>query len=330
MKATLDIVPRVTVHPDSINLYSEVIWSPRNPYSRKTEHLLKSNKHYGGKVSDQTRRKVAKGINYLLFIANSYSLPASSHGKQYNFKIAFITLTLPSKQVHSDNEIKEKCLNQFLIELSSVYKVSHYVWRAEKQANGNIHFHLLVNKFIPWSQVRDRWNRITNKLGYVDRYRDEMRRFHSSGFNVRQDLLRNWEYKKQVKAYQVGKAQDWASPNSTDIHALHRINKVSAYLAKYCTKDEEENVVNGRIWGCSTSLSNIKGGSTVADNEIKDEINKLLVDKSIRVYRGDYFTVCYISVHDLLQRNCEHLYNLFSTFMLEHFKYHCPPYMAFN
>ena len=30
----------------------------------------------------------------------------------------------------------------------------YYFWRAEKQANGNIHFHLLVDRFIPMDLLR--------------------------------------------------------------------------------------------------------------------------------------------------------------------------------
>ena len=33
------------------------------------------------------------------------------------YKIGFVTLTLPSEQRHTDNEIKKYCLNQLLIEL---------------------------------------------------------------------------------------------------------------------------------------------------------------------------------------------------------------------
>ena len=66
------------------------------------------------------------------------------------YKLTFITLTLPSKQIHSDNEIKSKCLNQFLIELKKNHSVSRYIWKAEKQENNNIHFHIIADKFIKW------------------------------------------------------------------------------------------------------------------------------------------------------------------------------------
>lgn len=323
MKPDLTIVPYVSVHPDRINIYSRAEWSPYKPKKPKFEHLVKSDSKHHGKVSVHARRKISKAIEYLLYMAAPKNLPDTKHGRHYNFKVAFVTLTLPSKQMHSDNEIKEKCLNQLIVEFRQRYKVVNYIWRAERQKNGNLHFHLLVDKFIPWSELRDRWNRIINKLGYVDAYRNEMRRFHSGGFKVRADLLKQWEYKKQIKAYQSGKANDWNSPNSTDIHSLYRINKVKEYLCKYVTKDEKEAEIIGRMWGCNFELSNIPGASDVLDSFFNSELSQLKTILKDKVYQGEYFTVINLSVNQLLEFKCENLYRLFCCFMFDHFNYSC-------
>jgi hypothetical protein len=314
-------MPMVSVHPDRINLYSEVHWSPYRPVKPKHEHLLSSDKKTHGKVSDQARRKVSKAVEYLLFMANDKYLPDTAHGKAYKFKIAFITLTLPSNQVHDDNEIKSICLNQFLIELRKKWQVRNYIWRAEKQKNGNLHFHILVDRFVPWSELRDSWNRITNKLGYVDRYRNQMRAFHSEGFAVRKDLLKNWDYKQQIKAYKKGKANDWNSPNSTDIHSLYRIQNVKKYIVKYCTKSEENAEVNGRIWSCNEELSEIRGGKAVAVLPIKEEISKLASIFPDKVYCSDYFSVVMVDVQTLYDLRCMNLYQLFADYMNQAFNF---------
>ena len=237
--------------------------------------------------------------------------------------MAFVTLTLPSQQVHSDNTIKDQCLNQLLVELRKRYHVSNYVWRAEKQKNGNLHFHLLVDKFIPWSEFRDRWNRIVNKLGYVDRYRDEMRRFHSEGFKARENLLSHWDYKAQVKAYQTGKANDWNSPNSTDIHAVHKVRDIKSYVSKYATKDEKFGEVSGRMWGCSEALSKIKGGQIEVDSQIFDELTKIVDRSTTRVYQGDHFSVVYVSIQDVYNIGCMALFKTFTAYMVNKFNFEC-------
>lgn len=319
-KPSFDIIPCATINPSCINVFNKIQWTPYKPARPKVEHLIKSDKKHHGIVSHQAKRKVGKAVDYLLYMSNDKVLPNSAHGKNYNFKIAFITLTLPSKQVHPDNFIKDNCLNQFLIELRKRYGVRNYIWRAEKQSNRNIHFHILVDKFIPWSEMRDRWNRIINKLGYVERYRDEMRKFHAEGFKVRNDLLKHWDYQKQIKAYQKGKINDWASPNSTDIHSVYKVSNVKAYVCKYCTKNDDNAEVQGRIWGCNFELSNIKGAELILDNELKSELNNLINDFKPRVYEGNYFTVIHVSVKQLASNRYRNLYLAFSYYLSDTFK----------
>lgn len=318
-KPSFDIIPMLSIHPSQINMYSKVEWSPYRPKRPKYEHLLKSDKKSHGKVSQQARRKVGKAVDYLLYMANDKILPDTAHGKNYNFKLAFITLTLPSKQIHSDEEIKEACLNQFLIEIRKRYKVRNYIWRAERQVNNNIHFHILVDRFIPWSELRDRWNRIINKLGYVERYRNEMKKFHKEGFKVRNDLLKHWDYQQQIKAYQKGKINDWASPNSTDIHALYRINNVKKYICKYCTKDESNKEINGRIWGCNYELSELKGATIIMDNNIKSELHQLIETLKPHIYTSDYFSIIYLSVNQLKESRYSNLYQYFQNYITQTF-----------
>lgn len=247
----LTIIPTLSIHPGRICQFSETVWDPNKPV-RKNQfedeasqeivygHLLKSRRTAGGNVSAIARRKMSKAIEYLLFLSNPKSATSQLTGRLFNFRIAFITLTLPSKQKHSDNEIKQKLLNSFLIELKLHYRVKNYVWRAEKQLNGNIHFHIIVDKFVPWSELRDRWNRIVNKLGYVDNYRNEMKKYHKNGFKVREQLLKRWSYKSQINAYKVGKLNDWNSPNSTDVHSIKKIRNIQNYVTKYLTKNEDQ------------------------------------------------------------------------------------------
>ena len=321
------IVPMVAIHPNRINIYSEVNWDGVKPRRNPSKYLLGVSNAHKGKVSKVAKRKIGKAIEYLLFLAGDKRLPDTPHGKFFKFKLSFITLTLPSVQIHSDNEIKEKCLNHFLIEARKKWNVRNYIWRAEKQKNGNLHFHILTDRFIPWSEMRDCWNRIVNKLDYVNRYRDEMRKFHEGGFKVRAHLLKNWEYKAQIKAYKKGKANDWNSPNSTDIHAVYKIRDIKAYISKYCTKDEQNEGLIGRLWGCNQELSSIPGAQLVRDSQVDSALTALFDKYNPDVYNGEYFTTCFISF-DMLQDPCSAaLFNAFASFLNNHFSYNLQKYI---
>ena len=252
MQNTLTLIPTISIHPGQINLYNEVQWHPHKPSRERTnqnnevithgaEHLLNSKRSAQGNVSSIAKRKMTKAVNYMLFVTNDKTVTNQYTGKNFKFKIAFATLTLPAKQIHSDNEIKAKCLNQILIELKKYHHVKNYIWRAEKQKNGNIHFHILVDKFIPHQELRDRWNRIVNKLGYVETYRNEMQSWHRDGFRVRKNLLRTWPLRKQKAAYERGARTHWNSPNSTDIHSVQKVRDLKSYITKYVTKNEVRN-----------------------------------------------------------------------------------------
>jgi hypothetical protein len=341
MKATLTLLPYVSIYPSKITVTQEAHWEPSKPgkYQEleedettkvKYEHLLSSKRKANGKLSDIAVRKMSKAIDYLLFVAAPKKVKERISGKIINFKVAFITLTLSSRQIHTDKEIRESLLNQFLIEVKKKYNVKNYVWRAEKQKNGNIHFHLLFDKFIHYSELRDMWNRIQNKLGYVDRYRDEMKDWHKEGFRLRQELTGKWEADKQYQAWLKAKKSDYNNPNSTDIHSLYRIKNVKKYITKYMSKDDidlsqlseaerEKLTVEGRLWGCNFELSNIKGAKLPVDNEISEMLCELNEDPKVHKIHDTYYSVFLIDANKLSVRGFDRLFDALKQYCSKQF-----------
>lgn len=342
-RSQLVLIPTITIHPNQISYYKQVVWDPCKPQKneqnpdnsqeyRKHEHLLKSNRSANGQVSSIAKRKIVKAIDYLLLFASDKVVRSVATGRQFSFKIAFITLTLPSKQIHGDNEIKRKCLNSFLIELQKYEGVKNYIWRAEKQKNGSIHFHIIIDKFVHWNQVRNRWNRIVNKLGYVDRYRDNMKMFYKDGFKVRNELLQNWSETNQRKAYNRNLATGFNNPNSTDIHSIQKIHNIKNYFIKYMTKNpgdkaaqnQDENemeVQKGRIWGSSSNLQNIKGLQLVLDNELETELDAIIDQTNCEIYESTYFSVFYLSFPSLRLSGRENLFKAFTKYLVDEFDF---------
>jgi hypothetical protein len=137
----------------------------------------------------------------------------------------FLTLTLSDKQVHTDIELRRKMVQPFIQQLERKFDVWHYFYVSEKQSNGNLHIHLLIDSYIPWQKVRAEWNEIQKRFGYLDSYFAK----HSHH-----------------------------NPNSTDIHKIQAVKNLSAYVIKYCTTDKKDIPLNGRLWGCSDALRNLK------------------------------------------------------------------------
>lgn len=232
--------------------------------------------------------------------------------------------------------------------------MNKYVVRSERQANGNIHFHVVTNSFIPHQALRDTWNNIINKLGYVDDYRANMLQWHKTGFKVRTDLLNYWPVKSQIKAYKKGLANDWSSPNTSDIHSLRFIKNVSRYICKYMSKNERQNKIKipgknplhtkryydenitvtlgaknfiksniqcGRLWTCSYNLSNLSGGRDVIDSSIGAEIEKIINNKKARLYKKDYCEILFFDLDLLKELKCTVLLTLLNNFLIDRFNY---------
>ena len=264
----IQFLPYVGIRPSSLSLYSRPETKiHRSEKQRYTELNLVHTDHQG-LISFKAEKRIRNAIDWLLEITPNKKFYAPKYKKYYDFKINFITLTLASKQIHSDQVIKSQLLNHFLIECKKKWGVCNFLWRAESQRNGNIHFHVCTDRFIPWLELRNNWNRIQNKLGYVDRFHVKHRH---------------------------------RSPNSTDVHSIKKIKNIAAYLSKYCTKNSDNRSIEGKLWGLSTQLSRIKANVQMIFSGLADEIDKIAdaFPKHVKVF--DYATVIYCRSQDWLK-----------------------------
>lgn len=225
----------------------------------------------------------------MLFLASDKKVYEKSVGRKVKFKLSFTTLTLPAWQSHSDKEIVSKCMNQLLVELRKYHNVKRYVWKAERQKNDNIHFHLITDSYLPWWELRNRWNRIVGKLGYVDRF-----------------------YEKHGHR----------NCNSTDIHSLAKVSNVKAYVVKYVCKGEYEGVskLECKLWGCSHELLNLKGYEMQIDSQTDTELREVIKQINPFTIKDQYFSVYCASIMQVKYVS-NNIFLGFINFLCEHFDY---------
>ena len=342
----------LNIHPDKINVYYQTNCPrrhvPLDPYIDQSDQnsiteqptQFKDNYHQG-RISIIAKRKISRSLSYLIHMAKPKPIHKPYHGRNFTFKVNFITLTLSSKQVHSDQEIKAELLNQFIIEMRKRWNVKDYVWRAEKQENGNIHFHIATGNFIPWNELRNVWNRIQQKLGYVTRYRENRLEWHKHGFNYDPRHEKKWPYEKQLKAYKTGEQTGWDNPNSVDIHSLQHVGNIKAYFIKYMAKNEEftdeqkkmfeslpvaeqrkireERFVTGRLWACSSNLVDLPGGHIDICSSVQDELHRVFLNDNRSVYNSSYFHVYTVDLATLQRLDCSLLIACFEDFIRRKF-----------
>lgn len=154
--------------------------------------------------SAATRKKIYSAVSWLLFLSGIKRVYSRATKKTYYFRLSFITLTLSKPQHHSDDYIKKNMLIPFLQWMKRAHNAQHYVWKAETQSNGNIHFHITTNIFIHWRAIRLKWNLIQSQHGYLSSL-------------LLSDALND--------------------TNSTDVHSVKKDNSIAYYLSKYITKN---------------------------------------------------------------------------------------------
>lgn len=190
---------KVSINVSRICLYQQYVGERK---SNNIAKLLGSNARERSHImSVKSIGRLRNAINTLVYTAKWKTVWNSANNSHFRYKINFITLTLPSTQIHSDKEITQKCLSKFLENWAKRRSGLLYLWKAEIQDNGNIHYHITSNAFYHLKKLRTDWNRIVNLLGYVDRCKYE-------------------------------------NPNSTDVHSVKSIKNIASYIVKYCTKKE--------------------------------------------------------------------------------------------
>jgi hypothetical protein len=286
------VIPYVSIKPGFITTYEQVEnRRPRTEAQRLNELNLRETATEG-EISEKAERRIKTAIDWLLFMALPKKVKAPKTGKQFTFKINFITLTLAAPQLHSDNDIKKSLLNQFLTEAREQWGVQNYVWRAEAQRNGNIHFHIVTDVFCPWWQVKRTWNRIQEKLGYITAF--------------------------QAK-------HGHRDPNSTDIHSVARIKNISAYLAKYCTKNSPNRKITGKLWGLSYTLSRAKSAIDMRYSDIENELSRMFIKFSNKIKTKEYFQCLYVHVKEWAGKEFPVMTKLFNSYVQQLREMRPPP-----
>lgn len=346
------IIDELHVHPTHLTVTTHKVYdNPRVFVKHESLENLKKNIHRNF-MSDKATSKCKRAINYLLLQSANKRILGHLNWRDFKFKLSFITLDLPASQMHTDNQLKRDLLNPFLINAARHWDVNLYVWRAERQKNGNLHFHIVLDKWCPWEEVRGLWNHLLNSLGYIEAYRNNQIAWHSNGFRPRPELFAHWPLKQQLKAYQYGIKTNWSDPNSTDIHSIKLVNNVSAYVTKYMTKDYickyyqchrkktplgyeaqkqpsklSTNTLKflrataqvGRLWGCSYQLSCLNGGSALVDSQLREEIRIIKAHPSVKFVNEQYYSVFICPIAIAIELHCVNIVQLLSEFVTQKF-----------
>lgn len=261
-----------------------------------------NNQRKVNELSKSAQKRIKNAVNWMTYLSSSRNVSEKSGISIKNFQISFVTLTLPTKQMHTHDEIKSKCLNHFLTVLRQKFKIQNYIWKAELQRNGNIHFHLTFDKFIHYMALRNVWNSAISKLGYIREYAEIYKNMDFDEYHYWRSQNGSENLEKNRKAFDYGVSTDWLSPNTTDVKQVKNVKNLASYLSKYLGKSPADpnstgivadslEELTGRLWFCSQSISKLNAVQvplTVQNRAILRLLNSL---KHVRKLEFDWSTL---------------------------------------
>ena len=241
------------------------VFKPFNPdfenVARKISEYQKkpTNMKYTGTLSKSGEKKIRRSI-YVWLMSLYCKKHSLKHIKQsLEMYPTFITLTMSDEYRDDDKNIKNKILKNFLYNLKYVCNYKYYFWRAEKQQNGRIHFHLIIDKYVHYSKVQEIWNKLQYKNNYMQKYL---------------------------------KVHGNINAPSTHIKKVDTMVGTIKYLIKYSSKELCKHEIKGRQYAMSQELTTLKYYQECCDFEM-ESIYAKYVEKNNGYKSANEYATCF-------------------------------------
>lgn len=250
---------------------------------------------YTGVLCPGARKRLTKSLEMLVQYAKEKTV-VQENGHRIKFKINFITLTISNYGVQvTGKEAQKTLLEPFLKWMRDKYSYIHpetgkrtllYLWKAELQAKREdceqLHFHITTDVYIPWQQVRLKWNELQRSAGYLDSYNERYGDWNPNGTDVhalykekdpvmymKKVILNSGDFiEKKIKAEAKEKYAEITGFESIDDLKLRR-----ADILAEVTKDLQNRLtVGGKVWDCCLPLRGAGYYETIADGIVMDNL----------------------------------------------------------
>lgn len=243
---------------DRIVFYSQIDGLVRKKVINQNSLQNLSKKVYTGKVAKSTCSKIRTILDTWLMSVLQHAKENHNTFVKNEYYPVFITLTLCAQQMHSDKVINRNMLQRFIEKYKYHTGSVNIFWRAESQQNGNIHYHILSDRFIDYKLVRKLWNDILEQWGYIDLFE---------------------------------KKHSHRNPNSTDVKGVKDVKDFVQYVLKYVAKEDRYRKLQCRLWGMSDSLREVKPCVVNVDYCYNNDFDKIFTCKGSKLIKCDYFSV---------------------------------------
>lgn len=262
------VEPCLQIRSNSIFQYNII---PRFPHSKDAQAIRDAKQSklfqnmvecptYSGVLTAGAKKRLTKAIEFLVMSTPEKYVISPRTGKEMKFRMSFITLTVYSTDRNiNGKEAHKNLLEPFLQWMRRQHGCQVYLWKAELQKRGQIHYHVTCDSYIAHQDVRAKWNELQKRSGYLDSFHKRYGHWNAA---------------------------------STEVKGVKHEQKLSGYLVKEITKSfQNSKSIGGKIWDCSINLKSAKYFVTVADGEYQQRISEMIDREEIKAVYTDHCTI---------------------------------------
>lgn len=225
-----DVQSCLQIRSNTLIAYRKFPRTFRNLVAQKqlTENL-KLQKTYTGLCTPGSRKRIIRCIEFLVQAAYEkkrwVTNPVTQQPMPFNLSFQTLTVHSPDKNILT-KEAYKNLLAPYLKWMRDNYGCYTYMWKAELQERGQIHYHIISTAFIHYEDVRKKWNYLNRKAGYLDDFFKEYGHYNAPG---------------------------------TEIKSVEKQHEMAGYLKKEFLKSyQNKTTVGGKVWDCSMNLKEVK------------------------------------------------------------------------
>lgn len=254
---------QIIFKPDCLLLYNAGGRGNRDLVKEQEDLSAARKKRYTGDLSPSAQKNLVRGFDNLMTVSKRKPVFNRYIKTQVAFQLGMITLTLPNSRRFKSKEMNARLLKRFLqrIEDYSTLRLRKkllYVWKLELQEKGQLHWHIIVNQFIPYELINKWWNYLLKDTGMTAEYyrsyskhETPSARIESVRKNTATDM-RNY----MLKRYMRKRADKAVTKKMDQIRDENIKGNITEEDTRKQLNDLREicSIIDGSVWGCSDPL----------------------------------------------------------------------------
>lgn len=202
---------------------------------------------YTGRLCPGAKKRLFKAVEVLIQSTKDRVIYNPVIGFEHPFHLNFITLTVHSPdRMISGREAYKTLLSPFLQWFRRSKGCTSYIWKAELQERGQIHYHITSDTYIHKDELRAKWNELQRKAGYLDIYFEKKGHYNAPSAHVKA----------------VRKIANMAGYIKKRIDTWDKKSNIRNEITKTVQNIES---VGGKVWDCSLNLK--RGSYFITDLE---------------------------------------------------------------